>query len=137
MTKLRIFVACADERLRIALLLFLEYEPGIIVVGITDRLPSLLPQLAASQPDVLILEWEIPFQAMADLLTEIHNLESSPMIIFSSNKPDEEEKYLAAGVDHFIAKNNPPDELLPILHKTCTPIYKNRAMIGSYRGDNK
>ncbi len=45
MTKMRIFIACADERLRIAMLLLLENEPGIFVVGITDRLKGLLVQL--------------------------------------------------------------------------------------------
>lgn len=121
MTKSRIFVACADERLRIALLLFLDYEPGMFVVGITDRLSSLLPQLVASQPDVLLLEWEMPFQSMADLLTDIHHLECPPKIIILSNRPEEEEKIIAAGADYYIAKNAPPDNLLPILKKSPVP----------------
>ena len=64
MTKIRIFLACSDERLRIAMLLLLDQEPGMVVVGITDRLSGLLTQLEATQPDVLLLSWEIPFQTI-------------------------------------------------------------------------
>jgi hypothetical protein len=42
MTKLRIFIAFADEKLRIAMLLLLDHEPGMVVVGIPDRLPGLV-----------------------------------------------------------------------------------------------
>ncbi len=117
MNKTRIFVACADERLRIALVLLLDQEPGIVVVGITDRLTGLLTQLAATQPDIVLLEWKIPFQSLVDLLTEIHNLGNPPKVIYLSSKPEEEAKIIAAGADYFIAKNAPPDQLVLILNK--------------------
>ncbi len=122
MTKMRIFIACADERLRIAMLLLLENEPGIFVVGITDRLQGLLLQLEASQPDVLLLEWELPFKSMAKLLTDVHKLEAPPKIVLLSSCPEEKEKITAAGADHFIAKDAPPDELLPFLTKVSYPL---------------
>ena len=115
MKKLRIFLACADERLRIALFLLLDDEPGMVVVGITDRLPGLLPQLEASQTDVVLLDWDLPFQSMADLLKDIKNLESPPEVIYLSNRLEDKTMMLAAGADHFITKNSPPDELLPAL----------------------
>lgn len=121
MTKLRIFIACADERLRLALLLFLEQEPGIFVVGIIDRLPGLLIHLEAAQPDVLLMQWDIPIQSLEDLFADIHNMECPPKVILLSNKPEEREKILSAGADHFIAKDAPPDELLPILSSICFP----------------
>ena len=122
MTKIRIFIACADERLRIAMLLLLEQEPGIFVVGITDRLPGLLVHLEASQPDVLLLEWELSFKSMAKLLSDIHNLEYPPKIVLLSSRPEEKEKITAAGADHFISKDAPPDELLPFLTNISYPI---------------
>jgi DNA-binding NarL/FixJ family response regulator len=117
MIKLRIFVACSDERLRIAMLMLLDQEPGMGVVGITDRLPGLLLHLEASQPDVLLLAWDLTLQALADLLTDIHNLASPPKVIFFSNKPEEEEQIIATGTDHFISENAPPDKLLLILRE--------------------
>jgi DNA-binding NarL/FixJ family response regulator len=119
MTKTRIFIACADERLRIALLLLLDTEPDVVVVGITDRLPGLKTQLQATEPHVLLLEWELPFQSMTDLINDIHKLGSSPKIILLSIRPEEEEEIIAAGVDYFVAKNAPPDKLLQILNDFC------------------
>jgi DNA-binding NarL/FixJ family response regulator len=117
MNKKRIFIACADERLRIALLLHLENVPGIAVVGITDRLQSLFPQLEASQADVLLLEWQLTPQAMIDLLAKIHTLPQSPKVVYFSGDLEEEQQIRAAGVDYVILKNAPPDELLPILNQ--------------------
>jgi DNA-binding NarL/FixJ family response regulator len=116
MMEKRIFIACADERLRMALFLLLESEPGMIVVGITDRLSGFIIQLEATQPDVLLLEWKLTSQKMADLLADIRNLECSPKVLFFSNKPSEKEKILGDGADYFILKDSPPDQLLPILN---------------------
>ena len=115
MIKKRIFIACSDERLRIALLLRLEDEPGLAVVGITDRLQSLLPQLEASQSDVLLLEWQLTLQAITDLLAKIRALNHPPKVIYFAGNPLEEQQIHAAGANYVILKNAPPDELLPIL----------------------
>ncbi len=115
MGKKRVFVACSDERLRIALLLRLQVEPGLAVVGITDRLTSLLPQLEAADAEVLLLEWDLPGQSIADLLSSIRGLRNPPKII-SFSKPEEKEQILAAGADHFICMNSPPDGL-PLIIK--------------------
>jgi DNA-binding NarL/FixJ family response regulator len=114
---LRIFVACPDMRLRTALFQFLEREHGMNVVGLSDRLPGLFSQLEGSQPDVLLLDWELSAQPIEELLTKFHNLESRPEVIILSARPNEKEKIMAAGADHFIPKDAPPDELLPILNR--------------------
>ena len=94
----------------------------MVVVGITDRLSGLLTQLEATQPDVLLLSWEIPFQTIADLLVNIRKLGRSLKIIFLSGRPGEEEKIIEAGADYFISKDAPPDKLLPILKQNSLPI---------------
>jgi DNA-binding NarL/FixJ family response regulator len=115
MIKKRIFIACEDERLRIALILFLEHQPNMVVVGITDRLQGLVSQLEAAQPNALLVEWELPLESTADLIRDIHNLGHPPEIIFLSNNQDEKEKMISVGADHFILKDAPPDGLLAIL----------------------
>jgi DNA-binding NarL/FixJ family response regulator len=117
MNKKRIFIACSDERLRIALVIFLEGEPGLTVVGFTDRLDNLLPKLEASQAEILLLEWQLTPQALQDLLAEVHHLTYPHKIIYFSANPEERQQILAAGADYVILKNAPPDELLPILNK--------------------
>lgn len=115
MKKLRIFLACADQRLRVALLLLLDEQSGMKVVGITDGLPELLPQLEATRPDVLLLEWELSDLSLVNLLTELCNPGRPLKIVFFSNESEDEEPAMAAGADRFILKNAPPDALLPIL----------------------
>jgi DNA-binding NarL/FixJ family response regulator len=122
MIKKRIFLACSDERLRIALILLLDHEPGMAVIGITDRLPNLLSQLWATQPDVLLLEWELPIKEIEELISDIHNHPHPPIIILLSSKPEEEEKIIAVGADHFISKDAPPDMLIPILNHLREPV---------------
>jgi DNA-binding NarL/FixJ family response regulator len=123
--KKRIFIACVNERLRSAVLLRLDGEPGMVVVGITDRLPGLVTQVEITQPDVLVLEWELPYESMAGLFSEIHKLKSPPQILLLSGKPEDEQMMLAAGADYFIAKNAPPDSLFAILHMEQTPKIEN------------
>jgi DNA-binding NarL/FixJ family response regulator len=117
MTKLRIFLACADQRLRVALLLLLDEEPGMAVVGITDSLPELLPLVETTQPDALLLEWELPIESLANLLADFRSPGRALKIVFFSNNPEDEEKVTSAGADYFILKNAPPDTLLPILRE--------------------
>lgn len=113
---MRIFIACADERLRLALLMLLDHEPGMVVVGMSDRLPGLLAQLQGSQPDVLLLDWELSDQPMTDLLTDVHNLERRPETIVLSTRPQEKENIMAAGAYYLICEDAPPDKLLPVLN---------------------
>ncbi len=117
MNKKRIFIACSDERLRIALLIFLEGQPGLTVVGFTDRLESLLPQLEAAQSEVLLLEWLLTPEALKNLLHGVHQLASPHCVIYFLANPEERQQVLRAGADYVILKNAPPDELVPILNR--------------------
>jgi DNA-binding NarL/FixJ family response regulator len=117
MKKKRIFIACADERLRIALVIFLEGEPGLTVVGFTDRLESLLPQLEASQAEILLLEWQLPLPTLKEILENVHKLPPTHKVIYFAGDPQESQQILTAGADYVILKNAPPDELLPMLNR--------------------
>lgn len=98
------------------MLLLLGSEHGVVIVGITDRLPGLVPQVDATQPDVLLLDWELSSQSLAKLIADIRNLGHPLRIVYLSSKPENEKEVLGAGADYFIVKNAPPDKLLLILH---------------------
>jgi len=114
---MRIFLASADERLRLGLLMLLNQEPGMIVVGMSDRYQGLLAQLEGSQPDVLLLDWELSVQPAKELLTKVRNVESQPKIIVLTARTLKMETIIEAGANYLIYKDAPPDELLPILNK--------------------
>ena len=117
METMRIFIACADEKLRLALLMLLDHQPGMAVVGLSDRMPGLLTQLEGSQPDVLLLNWDITVESMAVLFTDLHALERQPKVIVISTAPQIMETALAAGANYFICKDSPPDKLLTALNE--------------------
>ena len=117
MGSLRIFIACAEEKLRLALLFLLDQSPELVVAGLADRYSGLLTQLEGAQPEVLLLDWELSTEPMIDLLKDIHNLEHQPKVIVFSTNPQKKEAVLAAGADFFICKDAPPDLLLPMLNE--------------------
>jgi len=114
---MRIFIASADSMLRLSLQLLLEDEPGMAVIGIADRSDGLLAQVGASQPEVLLLDWELTKQEPIDLIGDVQHLEHRPKIVALSINPQVKETALAAGACDFISKNVPPDDLLPVLRK--------------------
>jgi DNA-binding NarL/FixJ family response regulator len=114
---MRIFIASADKTFRLALQLLLEDEPGMVVIGIADRSDGLLIQVGASQPEVLLLDWELTKQAPIDLIGDLQHLEHRPKIVALSINPLVKETALAAGACAFIRKDVPSDDLLPILRE--------------------
>jgi len=112
----RIFIASSDRMLRLGLLLLLESEPGITVIGVSDRAEGLATVLGVSKTEVLLLDYEIAKQMLTvDLIADIHRLEKSPKIIVFSIDSQVEGVAITAGAHAFISKTLPPDNLLPIL----------------------
>lgn len=112
---MRIFIATRDSAFRMALELLLESEPGMVVIGMYDRADGLLTILGASQPEVLLLDYELTQQATIQIISDLHSPERHPKIIVFSTDPLVRDPILAAGAEGFINKNYPPDKLLPIL----------------------
>lgn len=133
MGAVRIFIASADERLRLAFVLYLDHVPGLSVIGMTDRSTGLLAQLEGSQPDALLLDWELHPQPAVDLLSNLKGLNCPTITIVLSANPDKRETLLAAGADYFICKDAPPDALLPIL----TSILDSKSMNGGFNMNEK
>ncbi len=97
--------------------MLVESEPGLVVVGMSDRAESLLTVVRALHPEVLVLDYELAKQAVVDLISDLHHLEHPPKIIVLSVDPQVKATALAAGADAFISKNVPPDNLLSMLRE--------------------
>jgi DNA-binding NarL/FixJ family response regulator len=100
------------------LLLLLESEPGMAVIGVTDRAEGLAALLGISKSEVLLLDYEIDKQElMVGVIDEIHAIDNSPKIVVFSIDPHVETLSTTAGVEVFISKTVPPDALLPKLRE--------------------
>ena len=109
---MRLFIADARSEMRFALMMYLGQEPGLHVTGIAVDAQSLLAQVKATQPDIVLVDWQLPGASIQDLLADIRGLASPPKIVVLAVNPEVKASALAAGADAFISKNGPPDELL-------------------------
>jgi len=114
---MRIFIACADEKLRLALLYLLDHQSSMVVAGMADRMKGLVSQLEGAQPEVLLLDWDLSSGKMLDLMGELHDLDHQMKVIVLTSKPRDNQAALAAGAVYSINKDAPPDELVPVLEE--------------------
>ena len=117
MKMLRIFIADADQDVRVSLQMLLDREPGMRVVGIAVRSNGLVGQVGAAQPDVLLLDWQLVSSAPAEYIKNLHSIETQPHIVVLHVQPETRGEAETAGADGFVSKDSPPDQLLTILRK--------------------
>ena len=115
MASMRVFIASPDDRFRLAMMVFVDKEPGLIVAGMSDRLTGLPAQLEGSQPDVVLEDWIFPSRLKADLFVDLQSLKHRPRTVVFASRPEEKGQILEAGADYFIAKDAPPDNVMSIL----------------------
>lgn len=114
---IRILLADDDPALCSALRLLLEQEPGLTVIGEATESSSALRQAAHFQPDLLLIDWELTGATGAALMTMLRAGAPGICIIALSSRPEARLAALAAGVDAFVSKGNPPDSLLAAIHR--------------------
>ena len=112
---MRIFIAEPDKELRVALQMLLHQQAGVHVTGLAVSTEGLVAQVAATKPDVLLLDWYLPEEPMLDLLAQLGQADPRPQIVVMSVRAEVEQEALAAGADAFVKKNVPPQDLLAVL----------------------
>jgi len=112
---MRLFIAVADQGLRVAMQLYLHQETGMEIIGCAANSKGLLAQVEASEPDVLLLDWQLTGKPVTALIKEIRALELSLHIIVLSVRPEEEMTFIDSGADAYIGKSNLPEELISCL----------------------
>ena len=137
---LRLVVADADQRVRSALRILLQEEPGLIVVGESSDLPSLVAQVGELVPDLVLLDWELPGRPAAAILVAQTTIDYRPMVIVFSARPESEEAALAAGADAFVSKGDPPEALLSafrqLTQKSGKGVNDREKEAGAQKGDH-
>ena len=112
---MRILLADDQPKIRFALRLLLEREPGLDVVGEAAEAESLLAQLEATQPDVVLLDWELPGLSAIGGLPALRAVCPQLRVIALSGRLEARQAALAAGADAFVSKSKPPSQLIATL----------------------
>lgn len=109
---MRILVADSQPRVRFALRVLLEQQPGIQVVGEATDAQGLLAQARMTSPDLVLLGWELPGLLAVDSLSALRKIRSDLLVIALSGRPEARQAALKAGANAFVSKSDPPERLL-------------------------
>jgi DNA-binding NarL/FixJ family response regulator len=109
---MRILLADHESNVRYGLRVLLEERSEFEVVGEAVDAEDLLAQIEASCPDLVLLSWELPGLAGADLLPALRSVCDDLYVIVLSGRPEARQAILDARANAFISKVESPEQLL-------------------------
>jgi two-component system response regulator DegU len=122
MKKMRIVLADDDPKVCSAMQLVLEQDTDIESIQEANDGASLLKCCTELQPDLILLDWELPsHQPIAHLLANLRVSCPDVRIVAMSGRPMVRKLALILGVDAFVYKGDPPEQLLAVLRGAETP----------------
>jgi DNA-binding NarL/FixJ family response regulator len=110
--KMQVILADDQAKVRSALRLLLEHQPGVEILGEAVDTTGLLDWAKAACPDLVLLDWELPGLPAATLLPLLHDHCPDLRVIALSSRPEVRQAALDAGADDFVSKGDPPERLL-------------------------
>jgi DNA-binding NarL/FixJ family response regulator len=114
---MRILLADDQAKVRSALRLILDQEPGIEVVGEAVDLTGVLDWIQVTRFDLMLLDWELPGLENDQDLEEIYDQCPWVEIIALSGRPEARQAALDAGTAAFVSKGDPPNRLLAAIRE--------------------
>jgi DNA-binding NarL/FixJ family response regulator len=107
-----ILLADDQAKVRSALRLLLEQVPDVEILGEAVDTTGLLDWVKAADPDVVLLDWELPGLPAVALLPLLHVHRPGLKVIALSGRPEVSGAALEAGADAFVSKGDPPECLV-------------------------
>lgn len=118
---MRVLVADDQPTLRSAVRFLLEHEPDMMIVAEASDVAGLLACAVKYQPDLLLLDWELPglhtTGSARPVINSLYASCPSLHIIVLSGRPEANRHALAAGASAFVSKADPPERLLAALRR--------------------
>ncbi len=113
----RILLADDNPGLRSALRLLLETRLEFELIVEARDMEHVLAQVEDSQPDCIILDWELPGRPTRERVSVLRTLVPHLKVIAFSARPESKQAALAEGAEAFISKNEPPLLILDKIQK--------------------
>jgi DNA-binding NarL/FixJ family response regulator len=108
----RVLLADDDPKVRSALRLLLENEPGITIAGECAAADELVEQVLRTSADMVLLDWGLPELRASGAVDHLRAANSACQIVALSASPEDRADALQAGVDRFVCKGDAPETLL-------------------------
>jgi DNA-binding NarL/FixJ family response regulator len=109
---MRVLLTARREGTRSALKRLLDQESELNVVSTVASAGDLLPQAQETQPDMVVLDWELPGLRASDVLSSLHSLSHSVKVVAFSKTQGARQDAINAGADAFVSREAPPEWLL-------------------------
>jgi DNA-binding NarL/FixJ family response regulator len=123
---MRVLIADPQPKVRFALRVLLQRQPDIEVVGEAIDACSLLAHARSDCPDLILLGWELPGETMECLLPALRNACPQAVVIALSGRLEAQRSAITAGVDVFVSKSAPPEQLLAAIASSAARCPKDR-----------
>lgn len=124
---MRIILADHHLQPRRALMILLDEQPNFEVVGEAVDGDDLLRLASEMQADAVLVDQELPLVGINDLITKLHALQASLLVVVMSSKPEYCAQMLEAGADAYISKMDQPACLLEFLSMCARQIDEKQA----------
>lgn len=124
---MRILIADAQPKVRFALHVLLQRQPGLEVVGEAIDAESLHEQAIAACPDAVLVGWELPGMDMECLIPSLRESCPGMVVIALSGRPEAKQASSEIGVDAFVSKSSPPDQLLNAITRWACELEAQKA----------
>ena len=112
---MRILIADRQAKVRSALRLLLEQQPGLRILGEAVDATGVLDWIKVACPDVILVGWDLPGLQVPDTLAQLRAVRPHLAIVALSGRPEAYSAAMAGGVDAFVSKGDPPERLLAAL----------------------
>jgi len=115
-----IIIADHDPKVRSAMRLILEQQPGCSKIIELDSSESLIESALNNHAEVVIMEWELPgLQTNAQLITSLRKIYPPIKIVSLSDRERVGQLAVALGANEFISKTDSPEKLMDCVMKCC------------------
>jgi two-component system, NarL family, invasion response regulator UvrY len=118
---MRILVADRQAKVRFALRVLLERQPGFEIVGEASSTTDLLDRAAAEVPEVVLFDWDMAAPSPTGMMLALRDACPGAAVIALSGRAEARRTALAAGADAFVSKGDPPERLLNAIAQHCHP----------------
>jgi DNA-binding NarL/FixJ family response regulator len=126
---MRVLLADDNNKVRFALAALLQRRPEINIVGEANDASQLLLLLPSTDPDLLLIDWQLPGLADAGSLPALRAHHPELMIVALSGRPELGHEALALGADDFVSKIDPPESLLGAIAACMARLQEKQATI--------
>jgi two-component system response regulator DesR len=116
MSPMRVLIADDQASVRSALGLILSQDARLKIVGEVTRRDELVTSIRQTEPDLVLIEWEMIDSEPRSMVNALREIIAGLRIVVMSGRPESRSDALAAGVDEFISKVDPPHQLGSLLH---------------------